>query len=205
MSIAPSWRAGTKAAARREEAVRRLLRGQDPAQVKRDLGLDNYDSRLVADYVRHAGAAERRQMALEALRAGEHISSVRDRIALSKTDERLIAQQVRTERPWLAVVVLDPEDSDAEWFCPGISPHEATPVPECRRLAWHAEFPGDGRVVEHTCNCGMTEYELISYGGLYRIRRTTARTDIPPVSYTHGWHRPEAYDWWRRLLSGYAR
>ncbi|MBX6381691.1 MAG: hypothetical protein IRZ07_01765 [Microbispora sp.] len=51
----------------------------------------------------------------------------------------------------------------------------------------------------------MTWFELLSYGGVYRIRRNTVpRPDVPAVSYAGGWRRPEADDWWHRLIAGHA-
>ncbi|MEU8276475.1 hypothetical protein ACFYOK_36025 [Microbispora bryophytorum] len=134
------------------------------------------------------------------------MTTVRRDLGLTRGEEQRAAQRLRREYPWLAILVLDPEDDDDWRLCPRVSPHPSIPVGQPVELLWCADSPGDGRVIEYTCTCGMTNYELLSYGGIYRIRRVTVpRDDVPPVSYTGGWRRPEAYEWWRRVLSGQAR
>lgn len=105
----------------------------------------------------------------------------------------------------VAVVMGKTDGEDDGRWCPAVSPHAAVPLKNRAELEWSKIFPGDGRVVEYTCDCGMTVYELISYGGVFRIRRTTSAKDVPPVSYTHGWRRLEALEQWRLLLAGQAR
>lgn len=105
----------------------------------------------------------------------------------------------------VAVVMGKVDGEDDDRWCPGVSPHAAVPLTARTELEWVKTFPGDGRVIEHTCDCEMTVYELMSFGGVCRIRRTTSRKDQPPVSYTHAWRRVEALDQWRRLLAGHAR
>lgn len=160
MTIAPPWRPGTRAAERREEAVRRIIAGQSFDEVQHEL-------------------------------------------QLNRVDERLISQHIRAAYPWLAIILGITDD--ASRYCPNVAPHPALPTIRHKVMMWFEDSPGDGRVVEYTCTCGMTSYELLSYGGIYRIRRTTEAIDVPPISYTGGWRRPEAYGWWRRLLMGSAR
>ncbi|GIH69198.1 hypothetical protein Mth01_14510 [Sphaerimonospora thailandensis] len=151
-------------------------------------------------------AGERRAEAIQCILAGTTIAEVRTALGLDAADERAVADHVRKASPWMAVVTLDPGDPDDWGDCPGISPHPGPPLPGRTELFWCGEVPGLGRVVEHTCLCIMTEYELLSYGGTYRIRRTTIpRAGVPTVSFTGGWRRPEAYEWWFRLLTGQAR
>ncbi|GAA4597951.1 hypothetical protein GCM10023194_74200 [Planotetraspora phitsanulokensis] len=52
-----------------------------------------------------------------------------------------------------------------------------------RRLSWR------WAICETHCICVMTVYELMSYGGIYRLRRTTERRDGHAVSYAGGWRR----------------
>lgn len=105
----------------------------------------------------------------------------------------------------VAVALGEADDEDDDRWCPGVSWHPFVPLKNRTALEWLNTSPGEGRVIEHTCGCGMTGYELLSYGGLYRIRRTTSRKDVPPVSYTHAWRRLEALKQWSLLLGGQAR
>jgi hypothetical protein len=202
---AAPWRPGTKVAKLREEATRRVLAGQPLADVKKALKLDNVDERLVADHVRNLDVAQRRDRAVQLVLQGHSLEDVQVALHLSKADARVVAGHVKDANPWMALLTLEPDDDD--WcLCPGVSPHPATPITGRIELRWCDDSPGDGRVVEWTCSCVMTHYELVSYGGLYRIRRhTVPRRDVPPISYTGGWRRPEGYEWWRRLLAGQAR
>ncbi|WP_157530690.1 hypothetical protein [Microtetraspora niveoalba] len=91
--------------------------------------------------------------------------------------------------------------------CPGVAPHPAIPLVGRHEFRWITESLGPGRVVEHTCGCAMTSYELISHAGVYQIcRRTLPRAGVPALSWTaERWRRSDAYEWWHRLLSGRAR
>ncbi|GIH67837.1 hypothetical protein [Sphaerimonospora thailandensis] len=118
--------------------------------------------------------------------------------ALSAAAERMLGILAEAEDK------AEAEDED----CPGVSPHPAVPLPGRTAFRWIEESLGQrGRVIEHTCGCVMTVYELISYGGTYQICRCTLpRPGVPAVSWTaERWGRREAYEWWRRLLTGQAR
>ncbi|GIH69756.1 hypothetical protein [Sphaerimonospora thailandensis] len=98
------------------------------------------------------------------------------------------------------------EEDDDLGLCPGLFLHPAAPVPGRIDLLWFTSPPGHGQVVAYSCLCQSTCFELLAYSRLYRIRRTTLpRLGVPTVSFTGGWRRPEAYDWWHRLLTGHAR
>jgi hypothetical protein len=150
-------------------------------------------------------AADRRQEAVRRILAGAPLDVVRRQLRLSTADERLVAGYMMWEYPWLAVVLF-PSVGDDDPFCPGVSPHPAAPTPDRVLLGWCGEDPGQGRFIAHTCECVMTSYQLLGYGGLYRVCRTTLpRVNVPGVSFAGGWRRREAEEWWRRLLSGQAR
>jgi hypothetical protein len=151
-------------------------------------------------------AAERRREAVRRILAGAPLDVVRRQLRLNTSDERLVAGYMKREHPWLAVVLFPCVVYDDDPFCPGVSPHPAAPTPDRVLLGWCAEDPGEGRLIAHTCECVMTSYQLLGYGGLYRVCRTTLpRLNVPGVSFAGGWRRREAEEWWRRLLSGQAR
>ncbi|GAA3443270.1 hypothetical protein GCM10018955_27080 [Planomonospora venezuelensis] len=90
------------------------------------------------------------------------------------------------------------------WPCPGISPHPITPRPGARQLRWNATAPGDvRRVLEHTCPCRSTTYELCALGGHRVIRRTVRHLDA--IHYAGPWPQRETEVWWISLLMGQAR
>lgn len=150
-------------------------------------------------------AQQRRDEAVRQVLRLQPLTEVRQELRLSDADLEVVVSRVRAAYPWIAAIVFGPEEDDDTGLCPGIAPHPAVPRPGHVKLLWCAESPGRGRVLAHTCACRMTWFELLSYGGVYRIRRNTVpRPDVPAVSYAGGWRRPEASDWWRRLIAGRA-
>ncbi|GAA4562216.1 hypothetical protein GCM10023193_27540 [Planotetraspora kaengkrachanensis] len=183
--------------------MRRILAGEPSEMVRLALKLDKYDGDLITHYVGTLTAESRRAAALARLRSGEMGDSIRSDLRLGPRDVEAVARELRKTHPWLAAIAFG---SDDDWQdCPGVSPHAATPQARRVELSWCDDSPGDGRSLEHTCMCVMTVYELMSYGGVYRIRRTTERRDVPSVSYAGWWRRLDAYMWWSRLLAGLAR
>lgn len=153
-----------------------------------------------------ADAAGRRAEAVRRVLQLRPLAEVRQAVGLDAVDEQVVGERVRAAYPWIADIVLGDGDEDDVGLCPEVSLHPAVPLPDRVVLGWCADDPGTGRVVEHTCTCPMTSFELLSYGGLYRLRRTTVpRPRVPAVSYTGAWRRLEAFDWWRRLIAGHAR
>ncbi|MEZ0072260.1 hypothetical protein [Planotetraspora sp. GP83] len=205
MSVAPPWRPGTQTAERCDQAVRLLLAGQSMVRVRNRLRLDDADERLVVEHLRTVAGttAARRREALARLLRAEPIERVKGELKLDRADVRAVSDELTATHPVLAAIVLDPPENDD--YCPGAT-HPGPPLSGRVELRWFECDPGSGRVVEFTCACVMTHYELLSYGGVYRICRHTApRTDVPPISYTSGSRRPEVYQWWARLLAGQAR
>lgn len=95
-------------------------------------------------------------------------------------------------------------DDAAPWPCPGMSPHPLTPGPGAAVLRWHPAAPGTAqRVLEHTCPCRSTVYELCASGGRLVVRRSVRH--LGSVHYAGPWPRREAELWWMRLLAGQAR
>ncbi|MEV0967790.1 hypothetical protein [Microtetraspora glauca] len=124
MTAAPPWKPGTGAAERRDEAVRRILAGEPTEIVRKELKLDTYDSRVIADHVRTLTADTRRAAALARLRSGEMNDSVRSDLRLGPGDVEVVASQLRETHPWLAAIMF----GDDDWQdCPGVSPHPASP------------------------------------------------------------------------------
>ncbi|GII27191.1 hypothetical protein Pmi06nite_06330 [Planotetraspora mira] len=203
MTSAPPWRPGTQIAALRDEAVRRILAGEAGDAVRRELKLDLQEGRLITDYIRTITTETRRRAALVRLRTGEMIDAVRSDLMLGSPDVEAVADELRATHPWIAAIAFGPDDDWSD--CPRVSPHAAAPQARRVELSWCDDSPGDGRSVDHTCMCVMTVYELVSYGGIYRLRRTTERHDGHSVSYAGGWRRTDAYVWWSRLLAGLAR
>ncbi|GGQ11224.1 transposase [Streptosporangium sandarakinum] len=89
--------------------------------------------------------------------------------------------------------------------CLGFSPHVAPLCPDAVRLTWWADPGEPGRVIAHTCGCVPVSYELVSYRGRFRIRRTrTGREGVERVLSRDSWVRAAAEETWRRLLAGDA-
>jgi hypothetical protein len=103
----------------------------------------------------------------------------------------------------VAVVMGRVPERDVAMRCPGVSPHVLPASKGYVDLEW-VEGRIDGRTLYHTCTCGLTQYELIACGGVYRIRRTSIDRYLPEYSYTHTWRRLEAEEWWQRLINGRA-
>ncbi|MEU7887780.1 hypothetical protein AB0B54_19945 [Microbispora bryophytorum] len=153
-----------------------------------------------------APLAERHAEAVRQLLRFQPFDQVRQALRLNRAEERRAIEHMRAAYPWIAVIIIGPEEDEDLGLCPGLAPHPAVPLPSRTKLLWCADSPGEGRVVAHTCMCQMTSYELLSNGGLYRIRRDTLpRPGVPAVSCASGWRRPEAGQWWQRLLLGHAR
>ncbi len=88
------------------------------------------------------------------------------------------------------------------------APHVGPPRPNQMRLVWRevAREQDLPRVVEYTCGCEDTFYELCREAGLAYIRRIT-RLDgaVQAIHETYRWRCKETHEVWIALLNGEAQ
>ncbi|MER7129433.1 hypothetical protein [Streptosporangium saharense] len=74
------------------------------------------------------------------------------------------------------------------------------------KLVWRAPCPVEPvRVIEWSCECRSTVYELCLAGGQAFLRRTHHFNGARQVHETYRWPIREGYGVWRALLCGQAR
>lgn len=102
------------------------------------------------------------------------------------------------------VIVPDSRDDETPWPCPRLSPHPLTPRPGVAELSWSPFAPGEvRRVVDYTCACRSTVYELCAFGGQLIVRRSVRH--LGTVHYAGPWRHREAERRWVSLLAGQVR
>lgn len=107
--------------------------------------------------------------------------------------------------------MAEPADPDEEWPCPGFAPHPPGQAESLMvSLDWREEVRSihhradRQRVIDYTCSCRETSYELLGVGGRYQFRRIH-RSNPKVVAYAGPWQRIKAKELWRLLLRGEAR
>ncbi|MEU6725956.1 hypothetical protein ABZ917_19825 [Nonomuraea wenchangensis] len=87
------------------------------------------------------------------------------------------------------------------------APHVGPPRPDQMYLVWR-EVAGEQdppRVIEYTCECEDTVYELCREAGLAYSRIIRLDGVVQAVHETYRWRSKEAQDVWVALLKGEAR
>ncbi|WP_327047314.1 hypothetical protein OG320_05315 [Microbispora sp. NBC_01189] len=191
----PPWRAGTKAAGRRSEAVRLVLEGRSLAEVRKELALTVVDERCVEDHLLELAAAERR--------GGQQGPAVRavQREFGAEHDEQAVPPPPEPPMPPQVAEALA-----AFRACLGM--HPTPEQPGHRQLAWSVHTGRMARVgvVAYTCaECVPISYELCTAGGLMFVRRTDRTKTRPEVSVSEYLPGARVRALWARLLAGQAR
>ncbi len=103
------------------------------------------------------------------------------------------------------------EPGTEEWPCPGFAVHPSLPagllevsLDWCEEGRYTHHCPNRQRVIDYTCACSETSYELLGVGGRYQFRRIR-RSNLKVVAYAGPWQRVRAVELWRLLLKGEAR
>ncbi|WP_271222641.1 hypothetical protein [Streptosporangium carneum] len=82
----------------------------------------------------------------------------------------------------------------------------ANPVPDHMKLVWRVPCPAERvRVIEWSCECRSTVYELCLAGEQAFLRRPHHFNGARQVHETYRWPIRQGDDVWRALLCGQAR